>query len=79
MSDRKLAEIHAHYLALYRSDDPAEKALGLKALDMAFRLKGAYRLDTAAEDFAQAVIDAYAHRKGLLAEAKPPDTSFATD
>ena len=42
LSDRKLTEIHAHYLALYRSPDPREKALGLKALDMAYRLTGAY-------------------------------------
>lgn len=43
LSDRKLREIHAHYLALYASDDPREKALGLKALDMAYKLTGAYR------------------------------------
>src|SRR5262252_5226570 len=43
ISDRKLHEIHAHYLALYRSPDPREKALGLKALDMAYKLTGAYR------------------------------------
>ena len=80
LSDRKLGEIHAHYLALYRSDDPAEKALGLKALDMAYRLKGAYRtLDTAAEDFAQAVIEAYAHRKGRSTEARALDTNRGTD
>src|SRR5438128_12518176 len=80
LSDRKLAEIHAHYLALYRSDDPADKALGLKALDMAFRLNGPYRtLDTAAEDFTQAVIEAYARRKVLLAEASAADTNVPTD
>lgn len=42
LSDRRLAEIHAHYLMLYRDPDPQMKALGLKALDMALRLKGAY-------------------------------------
>jgi hypothetical protein len=42
LSDRKLRTLLAHYLALYRSDDPREKALGLKALDMAFKLTGAY-------------------------------------
>ncbi len=42
LSNEKLAELHAHYLALYRSDDPQEKALGLRALDMAYKLKGAY-------------------------------------
>ena len=72
-SDERLAEIHAHYLALYRSDDPQEKALGLKALDMAYRLKGAYSsLDATAEDFAQAVISAYACRKAALAPARAP-------
>jgi hypothetical protein len=42
LSDGKLAEIHARYLALHDSDDPQEKALALRALDMAYRLKGAY-------------------------------------
>ena len=42
ISDRKLTEIHARYLALYASDDAQEKALGLKALDMVYKLKGAY-------------------------------------
>ena len=73
LSNERLAEIHAHYLALYRSDDPAEKALGLKALDMAYRLKGAYRtLDATAEEFANAVISAYACRKAALAPARAP-------
>ena len=73
LSNERLAEIHAHYLALYRSDDPQEKALGLKALDMAYRLKGAYSsLDATAEDFAQAVISAYACRKAALAPARAP-------
>lgn len=43
ISNRKLHEIHANYLALYRSPDPREKALGLKALDMAYKLTGAYK------------------------------------
>jgi phage terminase small subunit len=43
ISNRKLQAIHAHYLALYQSPDPREKALGLKALDMAYRVTGAYR------------------------------------
>jgi len=42
LSDERLAAIHAYYLSLHRSDDPQEKALGLKALDMAYKLKGAY-------------------------------------
>lgn len=42
LSDRKLAEIHAHYLALHRSPDPREKMLGLRALHMAYQLKGSY-------------------------------------
>lgn len=42
ISDRKLQAIHAHYLALFSSPDPREKALGLKALDMAYKLTGAY-------------------------------------
>lgn len=42
LSDRKLREIHAHYLALYQSPDPREKTLGLKALDLAYKLIGAY-------------------------------------
>jgi hypothetical protein len=46
ISDRKLFEIHARYLALYNSPDPREKALGLKALDMAYRLTGAYGVDS---------------------------------
>ncbi|MFN8544623.1 MAG: terminase small subunit [Candidatus Binatia bacterium] len=50
ISDRKLHRIHAHFLALYRSADPREKALGLKALDMAYRLTGAYGRDEAEAD-----------------------------
>jgi hypothetical protein len=42
LSDEKLLAIHAHYLGLCASTDPRLKALGLKALDMAYRLKGAY-------------------------------------
>ena len=42
ISDRKLAEVHARFLALHDADDPQLKALGLKALDMAYKLKGAY-------------------------------------
>jgi hypothetical protein len=52
LSDEKLLAIHAHYLGLYASADPRMKAIGLKALDMAYRLKGAYaperpRIETA--------------------------------
>src|SRR5215475_12572057 len=42
LSDEKLLAIHAHYPGLCTSSDPRLKALGLKALDMAYRLKGAY-------------------------------------
>jgi hypothetical protein len=42
LSDAKLLAIHAHYLSLCASADPRLKALGLKALDMAYKLKGAY-------------------------------------
>jgi hypothetical protein len=42
LSDEKLLAIHAHYLGLCTSADPRLKALGLKALDMAYKLKGAY-------------------------------------
>jgi len=42
LSDEKLLAIHAHYLGLCTSDNPRLKAIGLKALDMAYRLKGAY-------------------------------------
>jgi hypothetical protein len=42
LSDGKLLAIHAHYLGLYTSGNPQLKAIGLKALDMAYRLKGAY-------------------------------------
>ena len=42
LSDGKLLEIHARFLTLHASPDPQEKALALKALDMAYRLKGAY-------------------------------------
>ena len=45
LSDRKLFELHASYLALAYSDDPQEKALGLRALDMAYKLTGAYAPD----------------------------------
>ncbi len=48
ISDRKLFEIHAHYLAMYNSPDVREKALGLKALDMAYKLIGAYGMDPTA-------------------------------
>ena len=51
LSDRKLAEIHAHYLALYRHPDPSMKALGLKALDMAYKLRGAYAPDRERDAF----------------------------
>ena len=52
LSDEKLLTIHAHYLGLCASEDPRMKAIGLKALDMAYRLKGAYaperhRIETA--------------------------------
>ena len=52
LSDEKLRAIHADYLGLCTSTDPRLKALGLKALDMAYRLKGAYaperhRIETA--------------------------------
>jgi len=42
LSDAELLAVHARFLALHRSEDPQEKALALKALDMAYRLKGAY-------------------------------------
>jgi len=42
LSDARLAAIHARYLTLADADDPRLKALGLKALDMAYKLKGAY-------------------------------------
>jgi hypothetical protein len=42
LSDEKLLTIHAYYLGLCGSADPRLKAIGLKALDMAYRLKGAY-------------------------------------
>ena len=42
LSDEKLLAIHAYYLTLSTSPDPRLKAIGLKALDMAYRLKGAY-------------------------------------
>src|SRR5262245_17720779 len=42
LSDDRLAELHAQYLALASSPDPQLKAIGLRALDMAYRLKGAY-------------------------------------
>jgi hypothetical protein len=42
LSDAKLAEIHTSYLVLADADDPQLKALGLKALDMAYKLKGSY-------------------------------------
>src|SRR5262245_46301323 len=42
LRDEKLLAIHAHYLGLCTSDNPRLKAIGLKALDMAYRLKGAY-------------------------------------
>jgi hypothetical protein len=42
LSDEKLLAIHTHYLRLCGSADPRLKALGLKALDMAYKLKGAY-------------------------------------
>ena len=42
LSDEKLLAIHAHYLSLCTSTDSQLKALGLKALDMAYKLKGAY-------------------------------------
>src|SRR5206468_1205189 len=45
LSDGKLFELHARYLALAYSHDPHEKALGLRALDMAYKLKGAYAAD----------------------------------
>jgi hypothetical protein len=56
ISDRKLHEIHANYLALYRLPDPREKALGLKALDMAYKLTGAYERD---EDEGDRVFDGW--------------------
>jgi hypothetical protein len=42
LSDEKLLAIHAHYLGLCTSENPRLKLLGLKALDMAYKLKGAY-------------------------------------
>jgi len=50
LTNRKLVVIHAHYLALYDSDDPREKALALKALDMLYKLKGMYRSHPADDD-----------------------------
>src|SRR5262245_35772408 len=42
LSDRKLAEVHAHLLGLYQSPDPREKMIALRALHMAYQLKGSY-------------------------------------
>jgi hypothetical protein len=42
LSDEKLLAIHAHYLGPYTSENPRMKAIRLKALDMAYRLKGVY-------------------------------------
>jgi hypothetical protein len=42
LSGEKLLAIHVHYLGLCTSADPRLKALGLKALDMAYKLKRAY-------------------------------------
>jgi hypothetical protein len=42
LSDEKLLTIHVYYLGLYASENPRLKLLGLKALDMAYKLKGAY-------------------------------------
>jgi len=50
LSDRKLRAILAHYLALYVSPDVREKMLGLKALDLALRMRGAYRPERQHED-----------------------------
>ena len=82
LSDRKLAEIHAHYLALYLSDEPAEKALGLKALDMAYRLKGSYGAPSEAgqgETFAAAVVRAFERRKAALAAQGPTAIQSSLD
>jgi hypothetical protein len=60
ISDRKLHRIHAHFLALYRSPDPREKALSLRALDMAYRLTGAY---THEEDETERTFDGWSEEE----------------
>ncbi len=42
LSDDKLRTIHANLLALYADPDPRNKAIALRALDMAYKLTGAY-------------------------------------
>src|SRR5262245_9790916 len=74
LSDEKLLAIHAHYLTLCTSVDPRLKAIGLKALDMAYRLKGAYaperhRIEAAPQIDAQAL----EHIASVLREVDAPD------
>ena len=74
LSDDKLLAIHAHYLGLCTSDNPRLKAIGLKALDMAYRLKGAYaperhRIEAAPQIDAQAL----EHIASVLREVDAPD------
>jgi hypothetical protein len=77
LSDRRLAEIHAHYLGLHRSDDPQEKALGLRALDMAYKLKGAYAPERHRIERAAPVVDAerLEHIARVLQELKTIDAA----
>lgn len=42
ISDARLREIHANLLALYADPDPRNKAIALRALDMAYKLTGKY-------------------------------------
>jgi hypothetical protein len=43
LSNRKLRFIHAQHLAKFASANPTEQALSLKAVDMGYRVSGAYR------------------------------------
>jgi hypothetical protein len=76
LSDARLAEIHARYLELADADDPQLKALALKALDMAYKLKGAYaperhRIEAAPRIDPQAL----EHIARVLEECKALDTA----
>lgn len=42
LSDRRLRTILSYYVALFASPDPREKVIGLRALNMALKLSGAY-------------------------------------
>jgi len=42
IGNEQLGRIHAHYLGLYASPDPRDKAVGIRALEMAYKLTGAY-------------------------------------